>query len=162
MDCPRDRTPLAEQRYEASIDVDACATCGGIWLDAGELNAIQESKERDYSADLARMPDVLRDAGLAEDVARQRSEPSGPCPRCNTMMVTDEYAYCSQIVVDVCPAGCGLWLDKGELRAIEIFFERTRRDAANDPQNIEDDALWRLRSFWGSLRAGFRRKTAKT
>ncbi|NUQ11307.1 MAG: zf-TFIIB domain-containing protein [Gemmatimonadaceae bacterium] len=40
LSCPRDRSALEPQTYEAKIEIDACPTCRGVWLDQGELEAI--------------------------------------------------------------------------------------------------------------------------
>jgi Zn-finger nucleic acid-binding protein len=146
MQCPRDGSPLSEQRYEADIQVDACAACGGVWLDDGELEAIQESAERDYTKDIERMPELIGPKAA-------RSEGLLACPKCGAEMAAQEYAHCSAVVIDVCPEGHGVWLDGGELRALEVFFERARREARS-----EDAALWAVRGFWVSLKARFRGK----
>jgi Zn-finger nucleic acid-binding protein len=36
-----------------------------------------------------------------------------------------EHGYCSQVMIDTCPKCRGIWLDQGELEALEVFFERT-------------------------------------
>ena len=143
--CPRDGTTLTEQRYEAHVDVDACATCGGLWLDDGKLEAIQESHERDYRKDLDTM---------AETVGPVGDHPAGAaCPICGKAMDNREYAHVSRVTVDVCTEGHGIWLDGGELRALEIFFEKAKLAA-----NTEEEGLWAMRSFWVSLKNLFRKK----
>jgi len=144
MNCPRDGGALTAQRYEASIQVDACGRCGGVWLDDGELEAIQASTERDYTRELERMDE------LAGEVPKHGT--AAKCPKCGSEMAAREYAHCSRIVIDVCPEGHGVWLDGGELKALEVFFEANKQRA-----NSEDDALWVARSFWVSLKGLFRR-----
>jgi hypothetical protein len=39
MNCPRCKGKLHAQVYDA-VNVDRCDTCGGVWLDAGELEQI--------------------------------------------------------------------------------------------------------------------------
>jgi len=39
--CPRDGTPLVEEHIEQVV-LDRCPTCKGIWLDAGELEQLQQ------------------------------------------------------------------------------------------------------------------------
>lgn len=158
MQCPRDKTSLVEKRYEANIMVDMCPECGGMWLDDGELRAIQETREHDYSAELEKVPGMLAHVSLSKAAAFQLVQPSGSCPKCGSELVSDEYAYCSQVVIDVCPHGCGQWLDKGETQALEVFFERARREMRNDVTDVVDAALIKLEVFWLSLRNGFMRK----
>ena len=39
MDCPRCTGKLHAEKYD-EVGIDRCDTCGGIWLDAGELEQI--------------------------------------------------------------------------------------------------------------------------
>ncbi len=126
MKCPIDGTELAPKRYEGDINIDACPLCGGAWLDRGELEAIEETRERDYSKELRRMPDLGYRAYL---LAEQKSERMLQCPSCNNEMETREYARCSQVMIDVCPKCHGIWLDQGEIKELELFFERSRLEA---------------------------------
>ena len=127
MDCPRCVAPLQEQTYEGDVRVDRCASCGGMWLNRGELEAIQETREHDYSDALSEIGGVAR----AYELARQKALPGIACPRCRRPLVAREYGYCSQILIDVCPDCEGVWLDGGEMRALEQFFERLRPDVVD-------------------------------
>ncbi|MBI5684864.1 MAG: zf-TFIIB domain-containing protein [Verrucomicrobia bacterium] len=40
--CPKCGQTLSQERY-GTVDVDVCASCRGIWLDANELDAILEN-----------------------------------------------------------------------------------------------------------------------
>lgn len=51
-----------------------------------------------------------------------------------------EHGYTSRILVVVCRSCGGGWLDRGELEALELFFERSRSDTAEI-----------RRGFFGSL-----------
>jgi hypothetical protein len=42
MRCPKDGSELLETELRG-VKVDICSTCGGMWLDAGELGAITEA-----------------------------------------------------------------------------------------------------------------------
>jgi Zn-finger nucleic acid-binding protein len=127
MQCPIDHTRLESKPYEADIEVGECPLCGGIWLERGELEAIEDSREHDYSEELARMPDL---GYRAYDLALQKRDRHLVCSKCDTEMETREYARCSQVMIDVCPQCHGVWLDKGELEDLEIFYERSRHEAA--------------------------------
>jgi Zn-finger nucleic acid-binding protein len=146
LSCPRDQSPLTPQTYEAKIEVDACPSCRGVWLDKGELEAIQEAKENDYSKTLADLPD-----SVARSVNKVAQAHSGAvaCPKCGTEMDVREYAYCSQIMIDACPEGCGIWLDVGELQALEKFFEQSQAEAGD-----LIPLRWRL---WATLSGVFRK-----
>jgi Zn-finger nucleic acid-binding protein len=142
MKCPRDNSVLESQVYEGDVEVDVCPSCQGMWLDKGELEQIEEIQEHDYSEELKRIPDLI---GNAYEMARQKKLAITHCPKCSVEFSNHEYAYCSQIIIDVCPECEGIWLDKGEIEALEVFFERSRIDA----NNIR-------RGFWRSLKILFK------
>jgi hypothetical protein len=126
MRCPKDGSELLERRYEADIFVDLCPSCGGIWLDESKLEAVEYARQRDYSEELDQPPDLGYNAF---ELARSRADAPLYCPTCSLEMERREYARCSQVLIDVCPHCGGIWLDKGELAAIEIFFEREEKEA---------------------------------
>jgi len=123
--CPRDHKELKTRSYEAEIEIDECLVCGGIWLDQGELEAIQKTVERDYKREISDPVDTISEGN---ESARQRAREGIRCPKCDAEMVTKPYGYGSQIVIDVCPSACGVWLDHGELEALEQHFERSQQD----------------------------------
>jgi Zn-finger nucleic acid-binding protein len=55
---------------------------------------------------------------------------AGPiaCPKCGSEMVTRPYGHGSQTVIEVCSEDCGLWLDAGELEALEQFYEQRQKE----------------------------------
>jgi Zn-finger nucleic acid-binding protein len=145
MKCPRDGADLAARTYEAKIEVDECPLCGGIWLDHGELEAIQQTIERDYQQALDEPVD-----SVAEGLESLRQRQLGPiaCLKCNAEMDARPYGHGSQVLIDACPAGCGMWLDQGELAALEKLFERSQQESGIPLR-------WRL---WASLRSVLRRR----
>ncbi len=126
MNCPRDREELQPSTYEGHITVHTCPGCGGIWLDKGELEEIEEIVGHDYTSELSRIPDFI---GNAFEMARQLNSRDISCPACGTLTESAEYAYCSQVVIDRCPKCGGIWLDKKELEAIEVFYEKSRKES---------------------------------
>ena len=48
MQCPIDNNQLQKQTYESDIEVDICPRCSGVWLEKGELEAIQDIVGNDY------------------------------------------------------------------------------------------------------------------
>jgi Zn-finger nucleic acid-binding protein len=144
MKCPRDHAELTEKIYESDITVDACPECGGLWLEKGKLEAIEESLDNDYTPELKEMPNLIEGAF---ERAEQMTARSLTCPACGSPMENHEYAYCSQVMVDSCPHCGGIWLDEGEIMKLELFFERSR---------IEAGAI--RRGFWGSLNRMFGRR----
>jgi Zn-finger nucleic acid-binding protein len=145
MHCPRDATALSTTRYEGDIDVDRCPACRGTWLDRGELEAIQKTMERDHAK---RSPAPMQAASDAYVAVAQGIAPPAACPRCRKPMEVRPFGVGSQIVIDECPEGCGIWLDGGELEALERFYEEAQAD---NPLPLH----WRLwAGVVGRLRGG--------
>lgn len=143
MQCPIDHQTLVQRRYEWDIVIDECPACHGVWLEAGELERIQNAVEHDYGDELRAIPDSV---SRAYAMAREKSERERRCPVCDRTLDRKEYGYASRILIDVCASCQGVWLDRGELEALEVFFERARHDTR----------AMRL-GFFGSLRGLLRR-----
>ena len=130
MKCPVDNTPLKQQEYERAVMVNKCNTCDGMWLDQWELKAIQANKGKNYDAELKELPNLVNKSYLQ---ALEKDRSLLNCPKCEELgkiieMDRREHGYCSQIMVDVCHDCQGIWLDKGEVQALEVFFERSHID----------------------------------
>jgi Zn-finger nucleic acid-binding protein len=136
--CPHDGATLERDTYETDIEVDDCPECEGIWLDHGELEKIQATVEIDYKRELSDVPDTVVQSYKN---ARGDEERKLACPACGGEMTAKEHGYCSQIIVDVCIECQGVWLDAGELEALEVFFERSK---------LETRLL--RNNFWQSLK----------
>lgn len=126
MECPRDGEELFPVNYEDGVITDACPKCKGMFLDRQELEKIEEVREHDWSEMMSRFPDLV--AGAYEK-ARQKAQEEIRCPKCGSEMETREYAYCSQVMINKCVGCGGIWLDGGEIEALEIFYEREKAGA---------------------------------
>ena len=42
MKCPKCYSDLKEEDYKEKVNIDRCQHCGGVWLDAGELEMLVE------------------------------------------------------------------------------------------------------------------------
>lgn len=85
----------------AGIEVDYCPLTKGIWLDAGELEALYN----DMEAARRLLDSFMPDASCREKKVR--------CPICNKKM--EKVLVGDTIVIDRCSRGHGLWFDEGEL-----------------------------------------------
>jgi Zn-finger nucleic acid-binding protein len=144
MRCPRDGAELASRIYEANVEIDECPTCRGTFLDDGELQRIQAAVERDHHKELAAPVNFSAEEREAE---RQESMPLVACPKCDHTMERRRYGLGSMTVIDVCPQGDGIWLDRGELEALEQFYERSQAEA-------EIPITWRI---WAAVRGAMRK-----
>lgn len=96
MKCPHCRSVM----YVAEIDgveLDLCADCRGIWFDRGELDLL------------------LGGGGLPQLAGAETAERPRSCPLCRRRMVKLNIGPEGRVLVDSCPAGCGLWFDDREL-----------------------------------------------
>ncbi|MGI6394283.1 MAG: zf-TFIIB domain-containing protein [bacterium] len=101
------KTDMAVLELEG-VEIDYCFDCGGIWLDAGELELLLGSSEKSK--------EVL---SSFQDIDKLSKEKKRPCPICDSLMkkvavkIQD-----NETVIDKCPKEHGLWFDKGELYQI--------------------------------------------
>ena len=88
------------------VEIDHCLTCGGIWLDAGELGLLlANSKEKD---------DLL--SSLALD--KNTREKGRKCPLCSRRMNKVLCGTERKVRIDKCGKNDGIWFDLGELEEI--------------------------------------------
>ncbi|MBM4041177.1 MAG: hypothetical protein FJ290_21965 [Planctomycetes bacterium] len=127
--CPACREPMIVAEYE-QVEIDTCVGCGGVWLDGGELEAL---------VGRAVPPKPTPDPDLGP--------PDRDCPICVHKLIKDRYGR-SQVVVDKCPHGDGLWLDAGELAQILAAYPH----ALAEPSHHEDHATGALRGFFSAPR----------
>ena len=78
--------------------LDFCRSCGGVWLDAGEMAEMMQLLEAEPPAD------ALQPTG---------TEPA--CPGCSSPMAELEHPPGKGVLIDVCTACHGTWLDRGEM-----------------------------------------------
>lgn len=107
MDCPvcKDSPMITLELDE--VEVDYCLECGGIWLDAGELEMLLE--------------EASQSQGLLESFVKDNSirEALRKCPICDKKM--DKVVVGSNdqpLIIDKCKKNHGLWFDRGELGEI--------------------------------------------
>jgi uncharacterized protein len=102
MHCPACKKPLIAVEYSA-VEIDYCAACHGVWLDAGELELLFGN------ADSCR-----RFLGGGE--AEAHGEKPRKCPICAKRMAKYHTRGDDVVLYDQCTRDHGLWLDQGELQ----------------------------------------------
>jgi Zn-finger nucleic acid-binding protein len=110
MKCPACFNELTEIQV-GNVQVDVChGGCGGVWLDAFELQRVDEESETAG----AQLLDIPRDETVVVDFTRKRD-----CPRCAGVKLKRHFFSARrQVEVDECPNCGGYWLDAGELARI--------------------------------------------
>ncbi|PKO16044.1 hypothetical protein CVU37_11865 [candidate division BRC1 bacterium HGW-BRC1-1] len=120
--CPRCDEALIAMIFRG-IEIDTCATCHGMWMDAGELEDLLDNTQVAHYA-----------AGLKFNVTTPLSPRKAClCPRCDTPLqqVTPEARGPKPLELDSCPRGHGLWFDRRELcQLLETFPPETGAPAA--------------------------------
>ena len=113
----------------ADVEIDHCVACGGIWLDAGELEMLMD--------DRTKARDVLN--SFRED--RTSTEEPRKCPICDKKMAKIVVGDAAPVLlIDKCRRGDGLWFDHGEL---EDILDRARLDNDNRIQRLLADMFGR-------------------
>ncbi|HPO15612.1 MAG TPA: zf-TFIIB domain-containing protein [Candidatus Hydrogenedentes bacterium] len=105
MNCPVCKEPMMVLEH-ASVEVDYCVECGGIWLDAGELDLLLGSRQ---------ITETILHAG---DKTTVKKEKPRRCPICRIKMEKHTTGGSSPVMYDRCGQGHGLWFDKGELAQV--------------------------------------------
>jgi len=110
MACPVCGEALVVLELEG-VEVDHCVECGGTWLDRGELELITGQA----GVSTGRITEALERAGDGRRTDRR-------CPRCGRKMQEITVGEERAVQLDRCPRGDGLWLDRGELKAVTAAF----------------------------------------
>jgi Zn-finger nucleic acid-binding protein len=124
MDCPVCKNAMITLELE-DVEIDYCTDCGGIWLDAGELEQLLNEPDKDKS-----LLDSFR-------IDSESGEKTRKCPICYKKMQKIVVGSSKPILlIDKCRRGDGLWFDKGELQDI---FDRAELDEDNKIQKLLSD-----------------------
>jgi Zn-finger nucleic acid-binding protein len=112
--CPKDGVPMHRITL-GSVAVDRCPTCGGVWLDAGELAGFKQAMLVDqHRATLAQLDEL----GVDEPI--DRPQPL-LCPRDHTRMSVHRDPKQKHIELDACTKCGGMFFDAGELADLSEF-----------------------------------------
>jgi len=103
MICPKCKRPVVVLELQ-QVEIDHCPSCGGIWLDNGELELLLgKEKLREGSFTSPGKTDTGREKRIR-------------CPICRRKM--EKLMYDKRVLLDVCRRGHGLWFDRDELAAV--------------------------------------------
>lgn len=113
--CPRCNSNLSSDNIDRldqnfsfnGVEVDICESCKGIWFDKDELQGIEEVIEP-VLFEIRKIPN------LTEQLIPLK------CPRCeDVQLLKVQSERDKKVITDVCPECDGVWLDGGELEAIQ-------------------------------------------
>jgi uncharacterized protein len=125
-----ERPRLTPETHASGIEIERCPDCGGVWLNAGELERIEMralvsgEQPRGYIVSVEQMKRAYANAHRPETRALGSDEEAPPlsCPGCGEPMFPREWSIGTLVLVDVCIDCRGVWLDPGELESIEKLF----------------------------------------
>ena len=103
MQCPVCKEPMVVLEFE-QVEIDYCTSCGGLWLDSGELELLLESKKEE-------LKNLFREDS-------NNTEKHYKCPICNKRMLKVYAGDKQEILIDKCRNSHGFWFDKGELKSV--------------------------------------------
>ncbi|MEN0048597.1 MAG: zf-TFIIB domain-containing protein [Bacteroidota bacterium] len=111
MNCPRCTTTLEKQELKEpkiTIEIDQCPNCKGAWFDRGELQSVEQTVEPVF-LEIRKIPSEY-----------DQLTPLF-CPSCtdHPMMEKFDHPRDRKVILDVCRQCQGIWLDTGELEAIQ-------------------------------------------
>jgi Zn-finger nucleic acid-binding protein len=124
MDCPVCKNAMITLELE-DVEIDYCTDCGGIWLDAGELELLLGSPQQAEK--------LIHSFQIDSDCAEKPRK----CPICLKKMQKIIVGQSEPaLLIDRCRKGDGLWFDKGELQDI---LSRAELDKENKIQKLLSD-----------------------
>ncbi|TNG00911.1 MAG: hypothetical protein EP297_03030, partial [Gammaproteobacteria bacterium] len=126
LNCPDCAAPLKPIFYEG-VPVNLCMQCKGMFLDKKKLTRIQQSREIEIPTSTPAAP--------------RKTEVGRNCPACNTQMQKAKYGKFRDTIIDICKSCSGIWLDKGELEAIQADFEAVEKAIAKNRQKASNPAF---------------------
>jgi Zn-finger nucleic acid-binding protein len=97
-------TSVLDKARVGDVEVDLCPSCGGLWLDHGEIERIGRGKPEEM--------DKLRSALVGSEAQDPVSETQSSCPACPGQL---KEVVLGPVHVDYCTKCHGVFLDKGEL-----------------------------------------------
>jgi Zn-finger nucleic acid-binding protein len=110
MNCVTCNEPMVVLELQ-EVEIDCCLACGGIWLDAGEIELLVASK--------AKVDTLLSQMGKG----RNRQHGKRKCPICLKAMDIITIGSTDKVKIDHCRRGHGLWFDRGELETVLTIFD---------------------------------------
>jgi Zn-finger nucleic acid-binding protein len=99
-------TSVLDRSLIGDVEVDLCPSCGGLWLDRGEIDQLAAQPEEAIEA--------LK-AALTEGKPVAQSASVWRCPACPGRL---REAMLGPVRVDYCLLCRGIFLDRGELDAV--------------------------------------------
>ena len=117
MKCPRCGSALEPVVYDGQ-NIEVCSQCKGEWLSSEELGKIVEHHDEIFTPqEIASMQGVSKELFTVEKDDHDELD----CPQCGAQMEHFNYGDTSGIILHKCVECDGIWMDKNELKNVEIL-----------------------------------------
>jgi len=117
--CPRCDGSIT-MRSVRGIMTEGCDACGGLWLQAGQLNAFARSG----TETLVEAEELFRAVGKTSQAAGEMN-----CPHCDKPLYNFELPQAPGVRLDACPECRGVWIDDRELADLSARLAESGGDA---------------------------------
>ena len=107
--CPKCNLEMSPKTFDA-VEVDRCFGCGGVWLDKGEMEEIDNKN-------ISTLVDVVGKTEKSEVMDGLTAH----CHRCDNDMISLTGA--NDVKFDWCDQCEGIFFDRGELAAMNVFAD---------------------------------------
>jgi uncharacterized protein len=97
-------TSVLDKARVGDVEVDLCPSCGGLWLDHGEIERLGRGRPED----LTRLRSALAGSSTPDPV----SETTTTCPACPGQL---SEVVLGPVNIEYCTKCHGIFLDRGEL-----------------------------------------------
>ncbi len=125
--CPRCSGGLSMEQYEG-VSVHRCPGCGGYWVPRTGLARIVDIREKTFTPEQKQAyAEIAKKAhGLVNNEISKID-----CPECGKQMKQNRYPLATEVIIDRCPSGHGVWLDAGEIEHIQMAVEAEQDEMAS-------------------------------
>jgi|SRR6516225_7713198 Zn-finger nucleic acid-binding protein len=129
MNCPRCHSVLNSVDTDGQV-VEACPSCKGEWLHAGELQKLVEHHNEVFTPEeIATLDAVNKEIFTAEKDDHDELN----CPVCGTVQMEHfNYGDTSGIILHKCTKCGGIWMDKDQLQKVEEVVDGWKADLNQD------------------------------
>ena len=119
--CPECKKEHLKEWERHGVKLYICSVCEGCFLSQEGLNNLLNFQGKEE------WPELFQQ-NADSNHTWQRSDETRFCPGCNLRMDNMQFQYNSNIWVDYCNKGHGVWLDRGELKLVKAYYERTSQN----------------------------------
>lgn len=104
--CPACKSEMIVMEYHR-IELDYCPDCKGVWFDSTELDLLLKTLTLEKSDML--LHNLIHYPEITAGYAKRK------CPICSKVMKLINVGDKTDVIIDICNGGDGLWFDNGEV-----------------------------------------------